>query len=434
MEGRVVHQPLEDENPRPVLEREPYQEQDGAEAELPPSELVLRGLTRAHGLILYRELDKSLNPLTNQSTEVVEIAKMDEAALASIERPPIYLRTDIDTDYDISLEENEPGAGRFDLEIKRGKKGEEEYIASRAIHGYFQALMQSLDLRAASGLISGMALEDPESLAFEKVAPRRLKAENRMRNLRRAVAPRKEPEYANQLTEIYFLGNMLNLVDIEQVSSESLMDFWKDREFNHLNVVELFLFVVNRKQEIREAPGTHYNQYFERDMVAYAGKYRAEVVRKKMERATTHTMQTKFGMLPHRAAFVYGSIRTPLDRLRLEYLSWLAGYPDLDISRFARQAFRRPINSHDDLVTITRNIYGYALKHLEREIDTHRGKVGEVWETFEDIEYERDYDKTIPNELEAYNQKMRFLNVAWMLGKYLFTTEKLDEALEKRLQ
>src|SRR6266480_4333174 len=74
-----------------------------------PAELVIKGLTRVYAVVLVRELDKHLNPLTFLDEDIVApLAYMDEATLASIEREPLHIRTDIDADYDVLLQESAP--------------------------------------------------------------------------------------------------------------------------------------------------------------------------------------------------------------------------------------------------------------------------------------------------------------------------------------
>jgi hypothetical protein len=53
-----------------------------------------------------------------------------------------------------------------------------------------------------------------------------------------------------------------------------------------------------------------------------------------------------------------------------------------------------------------------------------------MWGDFGGVEY----DRRIDDELDSYHRKLHFYRAAWGLGKYLFTTEKIDVAMKKWLQ
>src|SRR5579862_3366511 len=107
-----------------------------------PAELAVRGLNRLYAVILFEELDRTLNVLSDESDVATPLRYMDETSLASIEREPIHIRTDVNSEFDILLQESAPGTGRFDLEVRRGPELDESAIDSRdTLHSAYNAIM-----------------------------------------------------------------------------------------------------------------------------------------------------------------------------------------------------------------------------------------------------------------------------------------------------
>lgn len=399
-----------------------------------PAVLAIRGLTRSYAVTIFSELHKNLNPLTSQEEDLLlPLLAMDEAELASIERPPVYIRTKPESDFDIQLQESEPGRVRFDIEVRKGP-GFNDSPASVAetIYSTYDAIMGEINLRnVALGARAGMEQQPKEEIT-EQVSDspqRRLSVKHRTSKAasRRPFARAETKNYYDDLEEARFLTDILGIEGIEEQSSEVLVDFWRSRQRSHIAVIDLFMYVVTRKQEIHEAPGGHFHYTFS-DLLQYGARQNDQLkLRRELEDQSLEAMSSLIKILPNIAKGYFQSADTELDKLRIRYITWLSRYPSLvGIRRKAREVLRQPSLTHDQQTARLQELYRVIDSDLNEELQRHTTKVTrEVWSTFGEIEY----DKDIPGELDAYNTKLNFYRTAILLGKYLFTSESMDEAI-----
>lgn len=402
-----------------------------------PPDLVIRGLTRAYGIVLFNELNKNLNPFTSQNEDLTApLQFMDEATLASIEREPIQIRSEEDSEFDILLEESEPGAGRFDLEIKKGPASKEDAIEARdTLHSAFNAVMSEVELTKVSLDDYGQVLPEAESMDEQvevQVPPRqKLSAINRSNRVT-AKSRFQRPEakqFSDDVQEIKFLMEILGIDGADEARSSELVEFWKNRGRDHIAIIDLFMFVVERKRELHTSSGPQYHVTFE-EMKQYGGKKPDQIaLRRELEDKSLEHMSDDFRMLRPDASHFLQSAQSELDKLRLRYVTWLASYPDLvGVRRKARELFMNASISPEGLAHILGQVYEIAVTELDAEADSQEKTItDEAWSTFGGIEYYKD----IPTEVEAYNDTLNFYRTASLLGRYLFTMDNMDEYLRR---
>ncbi|MGH7157031.1 MAG: hypothetical protein ACREGG_02895 [Candidatus Saccharimonadales bacterium] len=394
-----------------------------------PSYLSLRGLTRTYATILYRELDVSLNPVTNSTADILGLARMDESELASIIREPIHVRSSVESDVDILLEESEPAAGRFDIEIRRGVGLEERSkFFNENVQNVFNAIMQKVNLAESTKAMQEI-IEGKDTDVSGNVSLRRLMASNRLAKIPEIERQRKrEPEqYYEDLLEIRLLTTILGIEEVDEINAPELIDFWRSRSRSHANVIELFLYMVERKRLVSGAERLHYH-YSADSMIRYGLKQdKPDTLHEEVTRSAKSILSTSLRMKSDRVDLFFNPEDSQLNQLKMLYIAWISSYPDLvDVRRHAKSIFSRKFETNHDRIKAMQEIYRVAQKNLEDEAERHqRATTSDSWDSFGVI----DYDLGIPDELDEYNKKLIFYRTAWLLGKYLFTAEKIDEAI-----
>jgi hypothetical protein len=397
-----------------------------------PALLSINGLIRAHAAILYSELDRHLNPLTFRDGDILSLARMDEAEVASIERSPVYIRTAAESDYDILLQESEPGVGRFELEIKQGLVTDEDAMTFiRQLNLGFMAVMESINLKqAATELERLIAPGEAEGQACE-VQYRRFSARNRLDKPIKVSPKRGESQqFRDDLQEMRMLMGIFAVEDAA-AQPEKLIELWEKRGRNHIEMVNLFMYIVGRKQELRETPGAHFH-YSVDDFSNYSPKHDGFELQNILAQRSRTVMSEKLRLTSGRIDYLYGLVDSDVDVSRLHYLAWLAGYPGMPkTATEMRKLFNQEVENSYEMMGTMQRLFQTASKELRGETLLHRMKMSEdYWSDYGAI----DYDKEIPDELDAYNVKLLFLRSAWLLGGYLFTKEKLDTYMQKALQ
>ncbi|HET9721709.1 MAG TPA: hypothetical protein VFP32_01625 [Candidatus Saccharimonadales bacterium] len=393
--------------------------------------LAIRGLTRYIAITLFNELDTNLNPLTHHPGGLLGLARMDETGLASIVRDPILIRTDSEADVDISLEESEPGAGRFDLEVRRGPGLEEDPLTfSKNLHSAFDVIMRQIDLRRASSysqqLIEGRTENDTAIMPL-----RRLMAKNRLAVIPQIEARRrKEPEqYYEDLLEIKLLATVLGIEELDEVDNRELVDFWRSRDRSQADVIKLFFYITDRKKQVSAAENP-FHRYTADNLIRYGIKKSESVkLTKEVEDGAKDVLTRVIRINPQKATQFFGPKESELNKLKMLYIAWLARYGELvDVRRGAIKVFGTKFETNHDRISAMQDVYKVAINNIEEEANRHKKiNSSDSWGTFGVV----DYDLSIPEELDEYNKKLNFYRTAWLLGKYLFTSEKIDEAMHQ---
>ena len=404
-----------------------------------PAELTLNGLIRTYAVIIFSELDKRLNEYTYTKQKLARIALMDEPTLASIERDPIYIRSAPDAGADIELMESGPGEGRFELHVRKGPQYEEDPdLFNRHVNSVFNVIMEDIDLSQVPNLVDDIIQEESE----ENVKPstiRRLVISNRLDTRLDTLihngkpAKRESEGFYEKLQEIRILMEILGIKDADEVDSHTAVRFWETMGQSHVNVINLFFYINTRKQQVTRSANPYHHIMFD-DCIRYSRKIKnPDSLQMVLEQKSKEVMVSNLALRGGQIEGFYQEDESQIDRLRMLYISWLVGSKDLvGVNRAAKQVLKRAnLVPYDNRIKAMHDIYAVAKKDLKEEGERHEKGISEdTWDSWGVI----DYDRTIPGEVDEYLKVANFFTTASLLGKYLFTNDKLDEELAKRLQ
>ncbi|MBX4201371.1 hypothetical protein KW803_00545 [Candidatus Saccharibacteria bacterium] len=397
---------------------------------IPPAEIAIRGLNRLYAVTLFRELDTNLNVQSDADKDrAAHLAAMSESSLYAIDREPIYVRTEIGSEFDILLQESEPGTGRFDLEIRQGLADAEDYTSFRSyLHTAYNGIISSIDLSKSS--LEPEPVEISSEL-IEAVKPpangieKRLSVWSRTKRKKEKgfLKPEERRKFSDDLEEITFVLDILGIDDLENNDQKSLVNFWREINRDYISAIDVFMYMSRRAQELKRV-NTLAIPYPASEYFVYAKEWDKDDLRMTLERDSISFMTENLQVLTSKAVEYFDPTVSETDRVRLRYLTWLASDPSMTaVKNKAREVLRQNLNPYaDEFSTKIGKIYEIANDQLLLlRSDLLKGTGADTWAPDQLV-----FDKTIPSELYEYNRLIDFYNTAIYLGKYLFTNEDMD--------
>lgn len=391
-----------------------------------PAEIALRGLKRAHAILLFKGFNRHLNPLTDPPVEAIApLEFMTDEELESLEREAMLLETGPTSDFNILLQETDPAL--FDIEIRPGGDFNEDPESLRSVlQGAYFTVMSEVDLVQAS-LDPELAINKPTTLEKPIITSsvKSLSVKNRTNRSTklRLLKNYEKQQFDEDLDEIKFIVEILGLENEENVTDEELVELWRSKNRDHIAILDLFMHAVSRKQEVDESAKFHSNTVT--DLIEYGKKHKDPLwLRRELEDKSIETLITKLKISPADARSYFLLADSELEKMRIRVVAWLAEQPIMG-------GFRSSIQKHFKLgqTRISHaELFKKALDQIKTLGETHDFMSNpDSWGSFESIEYDRD----ISFERDAYNRKLNFFINTWMLAAYVFTNEDIDQLLKK---
>lgn len=396
-----------------------------------PAELALRGLHRVHALVLFRNMHQFLNVRSKSQNLLAPLELMDDEGLAELDREDIIdIRTPLgqgeDNDFGFHLWEEEPA--KFDLEVGKGEMDEDIEALRMLIARTFLAVMNTANLIHASldpeAAVQGTG-NTPEEENIITGTTKALSSANRLSSPPRVslLASAERKQVKADADELKFMLDIFGVEGTDKVKTEALAALWKSRGRDHVSIVDLYMYMVRRKTEIREdrsaMPRNDITDVFEYAKVFHD----ALALRRQLEDKSIESLINNLGIKPVDARSFFMLSDSELTKLRIRLVGWLASLPSM--SGYRSQI--KEITRQGKTVTST-ILYQEAINHLEAQRDVLGHQFDpESWGTFGEVEYRRE----ITDDRSVFNDKLNFIENALILAKYVFTDETMDQYLAK---
>lgn len=377
-----------------------------------PAELIIRNLDKATALTLARELSRQLDDSSEENVlDRASLLESDlgEASRNSLKGEPILWQA-YPAEGDFTVLVGEEGTGKYSLlaDTRNELKERDPGGGRRTLHLGFTAVMSELELRLPL---------PPEDEKFPPISDQlrqiHIPREKMIGEVRDDVSNEKEKD----LEKVQFLMKLFGFDDSLSPGAESIMDLWESRNEDEIAMIDLFLHMLSKKQELANQDVFPRNTVKDLRDTADFSKSPLDIRRDQEEESIETLISLGFGKADIERRFQLAP--SEKEKLKLRYVAWLARQPYMGI-------FRKEVKGalKEGYSVANPNLFAEAVSQTQHLHNEHvRSRYV-------------NYNLAVGYEADDYNRKRELLKTVAIMSVYILFERDVSKYLDpaKNLQ